>query len=634
MASTLPPDPYKSLGVPTDAKLQEIRSAHRKLVLKCHPDKVQDAALKAVKQDEFQKVQQAYELLTDDARRLQYDEQVKLFELRKEMGRGNPTSRNNPFDFEVKTAEYREPPRNTSYTRPMPNPYTYPAARRSHEDLYDEQLRHTPKKSSSYESTDRKRTSTRDAERQREDLKREDEGRQRFEKEARRATEEKKKSRNKEKRNKSEEKIRRTYAETDSDEDYRPRSSEKKTTRHKIEEDMRIREEAARMLERERERAEAARAADRRAEAVREAARVTERAAIKGGLPPKWDAHAEYAGQYMQAARRKAVPDQFSHPGMPKRADTFTTPSPFEVRHATPTRQYSDEDSPKRSSARRETRRASDTPAPRSREKSSRRRSPPPHPRDPYIVEPPSPSFTKPPLQSYNSAPAASFPHQLPTRSKTQDYPRAEAIPPLARASTFQSGDRDRARDSGSRLKKQVEYSSESEPDSPVYKKSPRHSHSPPPRQRATEQTRYKIDNGRANPVDSRYRSELRDLNEDYTRARDRSESPRGTTRPPLSRNPPSSERPRATPVRSSSQNYYEPEPIIYTPVRPPMHREGSGRHSSRNVPFFGEVKYAKHIGVDNIIYGPNPDPYRRDSDPSHHRSYYQTQRGGREVLA
>jgi curved DNA-binding protein CbpA len=643
MASTLPPDPYKLLGVPTDAKLPEIRSAHRKLVLKCHPDKVQDAALKAVKQDEFQKVQQAYELLSDDARRLQYDEQVKLFELRKEMGRGIPTGRTNPFDFEVKTAEYREPPRKTSYARPMPNPYTHPTAvPRSHEDLYDEPLRHTPKKSSSYESTDRKRTSTRDSERYHEDLKREDERRQKFEKDARRATEEKKKSRNKEKRNKSEEKIRRTYAETESDEDYRPRSSEKKTNRHKIEEDMRAREEAARFLERDRERAEAARAESRRQEAVREAARETERAAIKG-LPPKWDAHAEYAGKYMQASRRKAVPEQFAHPGMPKRADTFTAATAaYDVRYATPTRQFSDDDSPKRSSARRETRRASDTPAPRSREKSSRRRSPPPpHPRDPYIVEPPSPSFMKPPLQSHNSAPAASFPHSLPTRSKTQDYPRAEAIPPLARASTFQSGDRDRTRDSGSRLKKTVEYSSESEPESPVYQKSPRHSHSPPPRQRATEQTqRYKIDNGRANPVDSRHRSDLRNLNEDYGRARDRSVSPRGT-RPPLPRNPPSSERPRGTPVRSSSQTYYEqPEPVIYTP-RPQMHREGSGRHgSSRNIPsLYGEVpykdvKYAKQFDAEHVIYGPNPNPYRRDSDPSHHRGYYPPQRGERAVFA
>src|ERR1700710_1820397 len=98
MALNLPPDPYKALGVTKDATLPEIRSAHRKLVLKCHPDKVQAAALKPIKQDEFQKVQQAYELLSDDTRRVQYDEQFKLFELRREMGRGgNPTSRANPF---------------------------------------------------------------------------------------------------------------------------------------------------------------------------------------------------------------------------------------------------------------------------------------------------------------------------------------------------------------------------------------------------------------------------------------------------------------------------------------------------------------------------------------------------------
>lgn len=140
MATTLPPDPYQLLGVSTDAKLSEIRSAHRKLVLKCHPDKVQDAALKAIKQDEFQKVQQAYELLSDDNRRMQYDDQVKLFELRKEMSRGNPTPRSNPFEYQVRTAE----PRPSSYERPAPasNVYTYPAAvPRSHEHLYEEPLR-------------------------------------------------------------------------------------------------------------------------------------------------------------------------------------------------------------------------------------------------------------------------------------------------------------------------------------------------------------------------------------------------------------------------------------------------------------------------------------------------------------
>ncbi|MCJ1307069.1 Diphthamide biosynthesis protein 4 [Agyrium rufum] len=80
--SPIPPDPYKALGVPKDATITTIRSAHRKLVLKCHPDKVADATAKAKAADEFHQVQQAYEILSDDTRRKHYDDQVKLAELR------------------------------------------------------------------------------------------------------------------------------------------------------------------------------------------------------------------------------------------------------------------------------------------------------------------------------------------------------------------------------------------------------------------------------------------------------------------------------------------------------------------------------------------------------------------------
>ncbi|KAL2211847.1 heat shock protein DnaJ, partial [Sarocladium strictum] len=73
MSSPLPENPYEILGVSKDAQLPEIRSAHRKRVLKCHPDKVQDPALKAEKQNEFQRVQQAYELLSDENEREKYD---------------------------------------------------------------------------------------------------------------------------------------------------------------------------------------------------------------------------------------------------------------------------------------------------------------------------------------------------------------------------------------------------------------------------------------------------------------------------------------------------------------------------------------------------------------------------------
>lgn len=107
--SPLTPDPYKILGVPKDAQIAEIRSAHRKLVLKCHPDKVQDPELKALKQDEFQKVQQAYEILSDEKERARYDDTVQLAELRRQMQQkaNISVSRSSPKyqEFEIRTAE-------------------------------------------------------------------------------------------------------------------------------------------------------------------------------------------------------------------------------------------------------------------------------------------------------------------------------------------------------------------------------------------------------------------------------------------------------------------------------------------------------------------------------------------------
>ncbi|KAL8677640.1 MAG: hypothetical protein Q9186_005946 [Xanthomendoza sp. 1 TL-2023] len=86
MESPLPPDPYKALDVPKDASLATIRSAHRKLVLKTHPDKVQgDEVLKQKRAEEFHTIQQSYEILSDDARRKAYDDSVKLATLRAEM---------------------------------------------------------------------------------------------------------------------------------------------------------------------------------------------------------------------------------------------------------------------------------------------------------------------------------------------------------------------------------------------------------------------------------------------------------------------------------------------------------------------------------------------------------------------
>jgi curved DNA-binding protein CbpA len=84
MSSELLPDHYKALGIDKNADAVTIKKTYRKLVLTCHPDKVTDEALKAQKQDEFHKIQQAYETLSDETRRATYEAELKLQQLRRE----------------------------------------------------------------------------------------------------------------------------------------------------------------------------------------------------------------------------------------------------------------------------------------------------------------------------------------------------------------------------------------------------------------------------------------------------------------------------------------------------------------------------------------------------------------------
>ncbi|KAI9884087.1 MAG: GTPase-activating protein [Watsoniomyces obsoletus] len=76
--TTTTSDPYAILGVPNDATTTAIKSAYRKLALQTHPDKIQDESLRAIKQDEFHRLQQAYEILTDETRRREHDEKVNF----------------------------------------------------------------------------------------------------------------------------------------------------------------------------------------------------------------------------------------------------------------------------------------------------------------------------------------------------------------------------------------------------------------------------------------------------------------------------------------------------------------------------------------------------------------------------
>ena len=63
-------DYYKILGLSRDAKPKDIKKAYRKLAIKWHPDKNPGDK---VAEEKFKEISEAYEVLSDESKRKQYD---------------------------------------------------------------------------------------------------------------------------------------------------------------------------------------------------------------------------------------------------------------------------------------------------------------------------------------------------------------------------------------------------------------------------------------------------------------------------------------------------------------------------------------------------------------------------------
>lgn len=76
MSTTYDKDPYEVLGVARDADATTIKKAYRKLALQHHPDRKTDPAEKEAATSLFADISGAYEILTDETMRKQWDRDV------------------------------------------------------------------------------------------------------------------------------------------------------------------------------------------------------------------------------------------------------------------------------------------------------------------------------------------------------------------------------------------------------------------------------------------------------------------------------------------------------------------------------------------------------------------------------
>ncbi|CAI6035875.1 unnamed protein product, partial [Clonostachys chloroleuca] len=102
--------------------MSDIKPAWRKLVLKCHPDKFLDPEVKEVQMEEFQRVQKAFELLSNDSARADYDRMVAFREHR---AKAAPSSNPKAPPWEVKSGDRSDSREDIKYAYQEDLMYTY-----------------------------------------------------------------------------------------------------------------------------------------------------------------------------------------------------------------------------------------------------------------------------------------------------------------------------------------------------------------------------------------------------------------------------------------------------------------------------------------------------------------------------
>lgn len=143
------PDHYKALGVDNKADAALIKSTYRKLVLKCHPDKVTDPALKEEATAKFHSIQQAYETLIDEEKRSDYEAHRTLERLRKEKAARASAPRTE------RTARFEQPTAGgATYTATSAPRYNYATEERKPSRSYDDDHYYESRKRDKYETYD------------------------------------------------------------------------------------------------------------------------------------------------------------------------------------------------------------------------------------------------------------------------------------------------------------------------------------------------------------------------------------------------------------------------------------------------------------------------------------------------